>query len=57
MNNDVAHFVVTLTFASDQYVTTPLWDLAPRFRLALLHERRVRGVILDDEPAGDAEYS
>ncbi|MFC4494042.1 hypothetical protein ACFPA8_07840 [Streptomyces ovatisporus] len=57
MNNDVAHFVVALTFADDGYVTQPLWNLAPRYRLALLHERRVRGVLLDDEPAGDPEYA
>ena len=55
--NAVAHFAAELRFASDSYVMTPLWDLAPRFRSALLHERRVRGVILDDEITGDPEYS
>lgn len=57
MNAALAHFAAEIRFAPDSFVTQPLWNLAPRYRLALLHERRVRGVILDDEPAGDPEYA
>lgn len=43
--------------AADSTVCSPLWDWDPDVRPLVLAERRRRGLIHDDEPIGDAEYS
>ena len=48
---------ISLKSLSDSAITSPLWGWAPDVRMAVLHERRVRNLLLDDEPAGDPEYS
>lgn len=37
--------------------TQPLWLFPPAQALAVLHARRRDGVIQDDEPTGDPDYS
>lgn len=48
---------VSLQRLTDAALTAPLWNWTPDVRPAVLHERRVRSLILDDEPTGDPEYT
>jgi hypothetical protein len=48
---------VYLSILPDHDIRRPLWEFAPHERLALLHERRVRGLESDPEPIGDPEFS
>lgn len=51
-------FTVILEFAADEYVRQPLWNFPPADRPAVIAERRRRfGMLPDDEPCGDPEYS
>lgn len=54
----VLTFAQMLTVVPDENIRRPLWEFAPSERSAVLHERRRRfGMIPDDEPTGDPEYS
>jgi hypothetical protein len=47
-----------LAAETDEFLRFPLWEFAPELRPAVIHERRRRfGMLPDDEPAGDPEYS
>lgn len=46
-----------LADALDETVLSPLWDWPVMARPLVLSERRRRGLILDDEPTGDPEFS
>lgn len=45
----VAFFVETLKFADDDYVRIPLWEFPPSHRPAVIHERRTRWGVDDEE--------
>lgn len=47
---------LSLRALTDAELTKPLWNWTVDVRPAVLHERRVRSLILDDEPTGDPEY-
>ncbi|MFI6861312.1 hypothetical protein ACIBKZ_15655 [Streptomyces sp. NPDC050421] len=49
-------WVSALRGADDDTVRSPLWGFPPEARPAVIHERRVRFGIDDDE-TGDPEYS
>lgn len=51
-------FLATLPIAHDDFIRKPLWDFEPADRPAVIAERRRRfGMLPDDEPCGDPEYS
>lgn len=44
--------------AADEWLTQPLWNFHPSYRLLILSERQRRGLLQGDpEPIGDPEYT
>lgn len=57
-SEDLIPLAELLPAVSDVVVRRPLWEFPPADRPAVIRERRRRfGMLPDDEPVGDHEYS
>lgn len=54
----MSHIRDAVSLGTNSLLCSPLWLFPPDYRLAVLSERRRRGLMqIDPEPIGDAEFS